>query len=783
MKRIQTATTSLEALRDSLIAAGRHNPDDVVPPVTILWTDPDRQWSGIIPKLQTIMPELLSLGDYDPAGRTGPAIWLRCVIERTLPDVDLPKDVTPVLYLPGVSRQTLRAVKECPDGLKPLVELQYRGTCWTQKNGRDWSVEAFLISQDGGLGLDLARDAATRASLMTALSDMVAEPIAKFHGKRLEAEDFDRLMVEDPVKDALAWLNSPKETRKAWSPGKWKAFKSRCKADLNFDPEKDGELVGGELLGEKKGAWQVVWDRFEESPALYPGIHDLLRKAMPAQRSSYDDGSSWPQFNEGMEDVLRRQLLQLENAPAGEVRTKIFELEKTHGQRRDWIWSRLGKAPLARALKHLLTLANKTQNNLGGSSLEDMGKLYAEGAWESDAAALDTLKEVKSMADWQAVQVATRGLYLPWLQSGADHFQKLLKNESIPSHLEIGAVTIDPSKDCVVVFVDGLRWDLAMRLAEGLRHKGRSADLSSRWAGLPTVTATTKAAVSPVVKELKGDNPGEDFLPSISASGQSLTTARFRKLLESQEIQVVGPGEAGDSSGRAWTEQGDLDRLGHTLQGKLAQRVDEQLELILDRVDGLFEAGWKQILVVTDHGWLLMPGGLPAVKLPKYLTETRWSRCASVKGESKVECSIFPWFWNPNQYVAVAPGISCFGNGFEYAHGGASLQECLVPVISIKPSDLAVKSAAVITEVKWTGLRCRVKVEPFEQGLKVDIRTKANDPESSQAQDKASKTINEQGVATLFANDDLEGLPVLVVLLGDGGTVINKQATIIGGGD
>ena len=31
-----------------------------------------------------------------------------------------------------------------PDPLKPLVELQYRGVCWTQRNGRDWAVEAFL---------------------------------------------------------------------------------------------------------------------------------------------------------------------------------------------------------------------------------------------------------------------------------------------------------------------------------------------------------------------------------------------------------------------------------------------------------------------------------------------------------------------------------------------------------------------------------------------------------------------------------------------------------------
>src|SRR4051812_1475984 len=64
----------------------------------------------------------------------------------------------PVLYLPGVSRQLLRSPEECPDELKPLVELQYRGVVWTQLNGKDWTVEAFLVSEDGGLGLEVRRD-------------------------------------------------------------------------------------------------------------------------------------------------------------------------------------------------------------------------------------------------------------------------------------------------------------------------------------------------------------------------------------------------------------------------------------------------------------------------------------------------------------------------------------------------------------------------------------------------------------------------------------------------
>jgi hypothetical protein len=45
----------------------------------------------------------------------------------------------------------------------------------------------------------------------------------------------------------------------------------------------------------------------------------------------------------------------------------------------------------------------------------------------------------------------------------------------------------------------------------------------------------------------------------------------------------------------------------------------------------LLDTGWQEVVVVTDHGWLLMPGGLPKVDMPKFLTSTRWGRCAALQ--------------------------------------------------------------------------------------------------------------------------------------------------------
>lgn len=137
----------------------------------------------------------------------------------------------------------LRSPEECPDELKPLVELQYRGVVWTQLNGKDWTVEAFLMSENGGLGLELGRDQKTRSALLGALDALATTPISTLRGHKLEAEDFDRLMVGDTVRDLLAWISDAAGTRGGWDAAHWSAFCSRCRDDFGLDRVAEGDLV------------------------------------------------------------------------------------------------------------------------------------------------------------------------------------------------------------------------------------------------------------------------------------------------------------------------------------------------------------------------------------------------------------------------------------------------------------------------------------------------------------------------------------------------------------
>jgi hypothetical protein len=174
------ASKLLDALLRSVRAA-MLAPEGYASPAAILWTDAEAQWLPILGALRAVYPWVYTLGKYNPETRTGPAIWLKCIVDRTLPEAP-PEGETPILYLPHVRRQELRAAGDCPAHLQPLVELQYRGRVWRQSNGHDWTVRAFLVSDDG-LGLDVAADRRTEEAMLRALPLLAEIDLSSLRGK------------------------------------------------------------------------------------------------------------------------------------------------------------------------------------------------------------------------------------------------------------------------------------------------------------------------------------------------------------------------------------------------------------------------------------------------------------------------------------------------------------------------------------------------------------------------------------------------------------------------
>lgn len=773
----------IKALRDSSV----FNPDVQAAPACILWPDRDRQWEAVIPRLQSELGELLVLGDYAPEHRTGPAIWLRCVIANTTADVTVPAGSVPVFYLPGVSRQDLRAVDACPDPLKPLAELQYRGVIWSQANAKDWTIMAFLKSDQGGLGLDVAQDNEARNAMQLALYRLLDEELDLLQGKRLDKDYFNTLLTGgDPVRDLLQWLDLGDAFQASRGEHEWTAFVAVCKSQLAFNPQHEGILAGVSKLATRVGPWLAVWERYREAPQRYPNLPNRLRQCQPPLFDLFvtaETAGGWPQWNTDQEQALERALLALGTVPAHEARTRIAEIERDHAPRRDLVWAELGEAPLAMALRHLALMAEVTQSGLAAGSVTDLQTGYANQGWRADEAMLASLACVDRPADLEAVTSAIRAIYLPWLEESARYLQSLVQGSRYPGGTIVEAKAFDAAQQECVLFVDGLRFDVARRLSARLEACGYRVAETLNWVALPSVTATGKAAISPVRDQIGGADDGDDFEPCVAATGQSLKGGyHLSKLLKDSGWEVLDRTDHGDGQGRAWCEFGNIDHEGHARGWKLARQIDALLAEVAERIAGLFAAGWPRVRIVTDHGWLLMPGKLPKTEMSNDLTDTKWARCAAIKPGAATQEQLYPWFWNPHQHVALANGVSCYRRAEEYTHGGLSLQECLTLDLVVTQGDTVPGNPVVeITDVAWKGLRCTVGADGQYANLSLDLRTQAGNPTSSVV--VSIKPLKDNGTASVVVeNEDLQGREALIVLLSATGELVAEKRTRIGGG-
>ncbi|QYZ78643.1 BREX-1 system phosphatase PglZ type B [Methanofollis formosanus] len=745
--------TFLDRVCESLAGAmNDYNREDVVRQRVVVFPDMKGEWAPIVARLRDILP-VITFGTYDPEHLTGPAIYLRGLVAHTI-DSPLPRDQPVIVYLPGYSREQLRNLEDCPDEIKPLAGLQYLGNVWSQRNGRDWTLLAFIKTSQGGLSIQVHDDSETRDAIRNAAAVLADESVEFLKTKEpLNASFFNELHHPDPNKQILQWMNDPTgEEQRMKNNSDWGAFCKICGKEYDLEPEKDGASTGADKLGAQVGKWAEVWERFKEKPEAYPQIPQLLRSAKQPKWTVYTD--SWPQHNDAQEKELSLKFMALSGVSPEEARKQIVNLEKTHAQRRKWIWAEMGESPLARALEHLAQLATITKDAKFGGTIQEQAERYAHDMWQADDAVVRALEQATDKKNREAITVAVNALYRNWLDVMAEAFQKEWQREPATMRKE----NQEPTAGEVMIFVDGLRMDLGHRLCSILKETGCSCKLSHHFSALPTQTSTAKPAVMPIAGEL---NAGEDLTPK-TKSGAIATNSALRSILKNKGFNVLSESETGDPERSAWTDCGDIDTEGHNKGYALPEVLDREIKKIHDRTIELLDAGWQQVRIVTDHGWLFLPGKLRKTELKPGLTEVKKGRCAVLRANAVVEYPVVPWFWNRTVRIVLAPGSSCFEGGREYEHGGLSPQETVVPEIVVRKGASRSKGI-VIGRITWTGLRCKAHVDGAE-GHVADIRLRPADAQSSVT--ASSREVGIEGNVSLIISDDsMEGRDAWLVVM------------------
>ncbi|MCF8140150.1 MAG: BREX-6 system phosphatase PglZ [Cyanobium usitatum Tobar12.5m-G36] len=312
-----------------------------------------------------------------------------------------------------------------------------------------------------------------------------------------------------------------------------------------------------------------------------------------------------------------------------------------------------------------------------------------------------------------------RQLWRHWADRWAIAFNALCKEHGFLScpglqqrqlfHDEVEPLIRD-SRRCAVFLVDALRYEMAIELFRQLEDTPASnVQLKARLAELPTITAVGMNVLAPVVSQgrlspslssndggaIQGFRAGEFLvtnpdtrlraMQARTASGTclklsleevtSLKADTLKKKVEQARLLMVHSREVDDAG-----EKGvGLD---------VFERVLRDLRSAWQR---LRTAGVRNFVITSDHGFLLNEGAPPALR--SHGSKTTPSRrhvfrphAANHDGEVRVALADLGYQGVEGQLM-MPEDTAVFDTGkhdMRFVHGGNSLQERLIPVLTIE---------------------------------------------------------------------------------------------------
>jgi hypothetical protein len=761
----------------ALDAASRYSSTEELRPSCILWTDGNREWEHLLGYLNVFFPnQILVLGDYNPEKRRGPGLWIRCVLAGLVKDFDQDQNKTPIIYIPGYSREQLRAVDSCPAELQPLAEHQYRGVFFTHENGKDWTLYSFLSNEKQGIGLSIKDDRSTKEAIRDSFRQLFDIKKSSLVGRKLDAVDFQQILVTDPGREILLWLCEGEDFVDRLDIEEKNQLSKIIGKRFSIPFEGEALYQARQNFLNAEGEWGKLWNEFLKRQSQFPTMFDSLKEILPTQDSLFNR-KNFPSEILKAETQIWNRLQDIDNLHVSDAKNLLKAVYTEHKSDEKLIWVQLGYV----RVYHLISLCSELIDRVDSFEMP-MGewKNFAE-AYVSHFSDIDglVLKLIKSTnhSEYPIIAKIVKKIYQPWLELINSKFTDSIKTSSRQSLL---TPLPEMGKKVVRVFVDGLRFDYAKELIAKLKiDKDILIDEGWRLSSFPSVTVSGKALVQPLSDQLEGSIDAEEFTPQWKEKTTLFSKISLETHLGKSGYQVVDLGDPVTNDARGWLEVGNIDAQGHHRAVDLARRMDDYIEEILYPVRQLLASGWEEVQIVTDHGWLFLPGGLPKISLPAHAIITKWSRCALVKDITSSNLLSFPWTWNHQVYVSYPPNIHCFREGEEYAHGGISLQECVIPFYRIRKGNVGKTSvfAFKILSKKWIGLRLQLQYEGGSESFRIRIVSSLS---SNPLPVSEGKSLAATGTVVLLADDEFEGKTCYLVIEGLDGKVIFSEQILIG---
>ena len=247
--------------------------------------------------------------------------------------------------------------------------------------------------------------------------------------------------------------------------------------------------------------------------------------------------------------------------------------------------------------------------------------------------------------------------------------------------------------------VDALRYELGVALERQLAEDGQ-VEVQAALAQLPSITAVGMASLLPgagqflrLTKDAQSIVPvlGEQIVDTV-AQRMDVLKRRYGQRFQEGRLEdfVRGRFDVSSDTDLLVLRSVEIDSYFENHPDTAPTEITNALKRIRLSINKLKERGFSEVVIATDHGFFMNThagaGDVCSKPLGNWMTVH--DRCALGEGSADGHHFVtsadkmgirgdFPKFAAPQTLAA-------YRSGLLYYHGGASLQECVVPVISMQ---------------------------------------------------------------------------------------------------
>ena len=250
-----------------------------------------------------------------------------------------------------------------------------------------------------------------------------------------------------------------------------------------------------------------------------------------------------------------------------------------------------------------------------------------------------------------------------------------------------------------LLLIDALRYELGVELQKQLAEGGQ-VELQAAFAQLPSVTPVGMASLLPGAgQHLRLTRKDDGLAPMLG--GQMLTTVAQRmdilqrrygqRFAEMPLATFVQPKiDLASTVDLLVIRSNDMDNDFENNPEAAPSRINHTFRQIVGAVQKLRELGFQDAVIVADHGFYLNTAATAGDVCSK--PAGRWANAhdrmllgdGTADGGSVVVSAESLGISGEFSQVALPKAMVAYRAGLAYFHGGASLQEAVVPVIAVK---------------------------------------------------------------------------------------------------